>query len=94
MRKKSNYFAIAAGLVVAMPAYAQTKDPFTAAQTKAPAFRLAQANAQTGTKTTVEFPPGTADGGSAGTTTEAEPVTKKTTTTTKPKTTTKTTPPK
>jgi hypothetical protein len=85
MRKKSNYFAIAAGLVIVTPAYAQTKVPFTVAQTKLPA---------SGPKTSVEFPSGTADGGSAGTTTEAEPVPKKTTTTTKPKTTTTTTPPK
>jgi hypothetical protein len=94
MRKRSNYFAVAAGLVIAMPAHAQTKDPFTVAQTKAPPFTLAQANAQTGAKTTVEFPPGTSDSGGTGTNTEAEPTPKKTTTTTKPKTTTTTTPPK
>jgi hypothetical protein len=67
--RKSNYFAVAAGLVISMPAYAHTKDPFPAAETKIP-FNLAQSIAQ---KTTVEFPPCQSIPGSC-VNTEAEPV--------------------
>ena len=71
--RRRNYFAIAAGLVISTPAYAQTNDPFPAAQTKIP-VTLAAATPQPESKTTIEFPPGTSDSGSKGTTTEAEPV--------------------
>jgi hypothetical protein len=87
--RRSNYFAIAAGLVIAMPAYAQTTGPFTVAQTTLPT---------TQGKTTTEFPPCTPGGppvNCQGATTEAQPTpskTTKTTTTTAPKTTTTTAP--
>ena len=84
--RRSNYFAIAAGLVIAMPAYAQTTGPFTVAQTKLPTAPAP--------KTTTEFPAGTSDTGGVGTNTEAVPTPypPKTTTTTAPKTTTTTAP--
>jgi hypothetical protein len=73
--RRRNYFAIAAGLVISTPAYADTKDPFPAAQTKIPiTLAAATPTPEPESKTTIEFPPGTSDGGTKGTTTEEEPV--------------------
>jgi hypothetical protein len=92
--RRSNYFAIAAGLVISTAASAETKNPFPVAQTKLPVTLAAGTTThEPESKTTIEFPSHTSDGGSAGTTTEAEPVLappkkaapKKTTTTTPPK---------